>query len=290
MNLWRGKICGINKKFLLSDHISDEKCSVFNPSYLYSNKIHFFCYRHYNNRKRDVRSFLLILGKDGVQKVDLSVSRTYYVADPKIFRIHDTIWISYNTGYSKKQNDIYVQQISPIIGKPLKLIYSHRNKIEKNWGLFSLNNKIFAVYSLQPLVILIRERENEYEWNFRKFFEEKDCNIDRGFTIGTQPFWYCGNYYLIAHKKLKIGPQRIYLGRPVRLEERDGEWKISTSSVYMIHSYTSLLGSYRKLNPKLFSCTYFSGLSIEEGTAYISYGINDVDYSIVEYPFRELWK
>src|SRR5690606_28091316 len=70
------------------------------------------------------------------------------VADPKLFRFNDELWLTFNTGWHPIRNDIYIARLAPELGAPSKCIYFGRQAIEKNWAFYARGNSLYAIYAL----------------------------------------------------------------------------------------------------------------------------------------------
>jgi len=228
--------------------------------------------------------------------INLSSEITKYgiskVADPKLFKMGgDDIYITFNTGYSKTKNEIFFSKVSyEEISAPVQCNYNERNSVEKNWAFFSHEESLYAIYSLNPLIILAADCQcssvKAPEINFHKVFEQY-LEGSPSLSIGTQLLKTSdnGEYLLLAHKKISLRKKRMYLGVLVKFDFQ----KLLTNEIsstitfgenYIFHSLKSLLGSRKKWNKHLFSCTYFSGLSQIDDSYILSYGVNDVNFGI----------
>jgi hypothetical protein len=290
MSFWRCKSEGIDLKDALTRYTNEEAAEIFNPSWAHTNELDFFCYRCHDQAKDTLDSILLIISGDEIKRINLSQGVNHKVADPKFFWKQDSLWITYNTGYSKNQNELYVQQVHPDLGKPKLVKYNGRTNLEKNWGFFAFQDTLLAVYSLNPLIILKLDQQTENDWVMLPYYEAPVDKSLGKLSIGTQPYLHQDNYYLIAHRKIRFGPKRLYYGMPIRIYNNNTEWRLELFPKKLIHSYKALLGSSQKLNKNLISCTYFSGLTIEDNQARLSYGINDQDFGITACPLETLWK
>ena len=95
----------------------------------------------------------------------------------------------------------------------------------------------------------------------------------------------------MAHEKIFIKNKRIYFGRLICLKLQDKKLKLI--KIYpnrYIHSFSSLLGTIKKRNTNLISCSYFSGFSFKENENLIilSYGINDYNFAFASIPFKSI--
>jgi len=259
--------------------------NIFNPSIVEKNKKIFITFRAYNDKKiKPFNSFYLI--KDGKKTTLFNLTELVkpfgvnIVADPKLIAMKKSVYVTFNTGYIKEGNQLYLMKLYPQIGFPKLCVFRHRNKIEKNWGFFlSSQNKIRAVYSLNPLVILEVEKEEYKKLEFVEIYTSN--NSFKNYTIGTQPVIYNNKLHLIGHKKIFINKKRLYIGKLVIININKN-FDIKFNSNYFVHSLRSLFGTKVKHNKNLISCTYFSSLSKTSKGLMLGYGINDVDFNIAE--------
>ena len=94
--------------------------------------------------------------------------------------------------------------------------------------------------------------------------------------------WRCGGplragrVNFVSHQKRLVADKKVYLGRLCRFDAE--RRSVSAGRYWLSHSMDSIRGSRVKHNTNLYSCTYFSGLQVEDDLVRIGYGINDVDY------------
>jgi hypothetical protein len=271
--------------------------NVFNPSVQICDGITYIAFRAFSLiGENKFHAYLLKYDSSNKTKQvsDISDHCTVYgidvCADPKLVLLDNDIWLTFNTGYSISDNSIYLLSVMGEMGKPYRCELPQRNRIEKNWAFFKENNSLQAIYSLKPFKKIFLSRIDEasstYHFEFTgNSLPAKSTNIN--LSIGTQLI--CDNhfFYLVAHEKIRIAGKRIYLGRFVRINEDKTGIEIHPARV--IHSYKSLLGAKKKHNSNLLSCTYFSGLFIRGNDFVVSYGINDVDFSIKKIDRSIIW-
>ncbi len=207
--------------------------------------------------------------------------------DPRVFQLKDEIWVSFNSGYVAGGNDIFVMKIYPQIEPPKKVIYRKRQDQERNWSFFSRNNELYALYWASPLKILKLKAVSDNAWEFEDFFSE-DPNESSEFsdlTLGTQLTEFDGRYYFMGHRKYIVNGKKLYLGRSACLDF--DKKTVMFGKHWFAYSEQSLRGSSTRHNNNLFSCTYFSGIQINDGVVHIGYGINDVDYGFSTYSLAD---
>ncbi|EEE37689.1 hypothetical protein RKLH11_1525 [Rhodobacteraceae bacterium KLH11] len=218
-----------------------------------------------------------------------------HVCDPKLFRIGGRCWVTFNTGHFERPNRIFVAVIGPELGPLLEVDYPDRTEVEKNWAFFEQEGKIHALYDACPTVIL-REKsrldgkiifERVTDWDSKQDASNQKATKQPKVTIGTplELLDPMRNLYgFIGHRRWYWRGKRLYLGSPMTLKLDAEGAHIHTTSHIWTHSLRSMLGDQTKHNPNLISCTYFSGLSVTADKVLVSYGINDVDFSLAEMP------
>lgn len=266
------------------DEFKDRNC--FNPSHLYCNGMLFITFRSYGEKQKKPFCATLLIIKKEVSTIDLSDYCMRFgisnVADPKLLKLKNEVWITFNTGFNQSGNEIYLLKVWPQLGVPQKCIFKDRSLVEKNWCFFIEDEKIHALYSLNPIVILKAEG-----FTFKEVFRKKV--VSRKLSLGSQICHFDGKGYFVAHEKKTIFNKRLYLGVIGSLSKKDGEYDISFSQKRFVHSLISLFGSMKKHNKNLISCTYFSGLSFDQNMITLSYGINDLASNFVTLEKEKLW-
>ncbi len=272
--------------------------NIFNPSPLYLGNRLFIAFRAIDKvLHRGIQSYLVIFTEsfERLSLINLSIHGQQRgissIADPKLFLGHDqTVWVTFNTGYSKTQNEIYVMQVFPALGVPRKCIYPTRKKVEKNWAFFFEGSKLFALYALNPTVILKADEVTGNEIIF-SLHQDTSASTDLELSIGTQLISLRdGRFGLIAHRKISIFGKRLYYGVPVMLSKTAQGYRVDMANLKMAHSFIALFGARKKHNKNLISCTYFSGVCTHGDKLVLGYGINDVDCSFASLKITDLWK
>jgi len=272
--------------------------NVFNPSLLRMGGRRLLTFRHWGpSRRPPFLASLLVVEEDGsLERHDLSAHVSAHgvtnLADPKLLRLGDEAWVAFNDGYSPDRNRIFLMQVTPSPGPPRECVFAGRSPVEKNWAFFIEGGRLKALYSLDPLRIL--ESELPGPDGSALTFEDVAPRAEpapgqaSGLSIGPQAVVRGSDLHLIAHEKWHVGSWRAYVGRSAIIR-RDGPTpELVLSPRRLVHSARSMLGSRTKHNRHLLSCTYFSGLAIEDGRALLAYGVNDVDFGFAELPLEML--
>lgn len=271
--------------------------NIFNPSICYHNDKIYIAFRGKNSLGgKPFDAYLLIIENDFEQSELINLTNIFSsyvqpIADPKLLTIENELWVTFNTGWSKEPNNIYLCQLTPYVETPKLCVYTKRQNIEKNWSFFQEDGKLFALYALENCRLIYGDLNtendtiifNDYKTKLGNKFELKN------YTQGSQIVNYEGYKYLIGHKKIFLRGKRIYLGRMLRFNFSNRNLALDLSKKYIFHSIGSLCGSKTKHNPNLLSCTYFSGLSLYGSKILMSYGINDIDFNFSEISHNILW-
>jgi hypothetical protein len=125
---------------------------IFNPSFLDWNDQWLVTFRY---RGRDTQGSALLrsdMAGGPSRRLDLSehvekfgVSR---LADPKLFRLGDEAWITFNDGHSAGENNVYLMRVAPELSSPLVCQLAGRRRIEKNWAFMVQGERLKALYSV----------------------------------------------------------------------------------------------------------------------------------------------
>lgn len=270
---------------------------IFNPSFCKMEKTEYWAFRCYSEASKDIECWIYILESDRsvFKKVNLNkLFRDRYnvrPADPKLFSIGEKVYCTLNTGYTfRKENEIYLIEINGHKVKPKKCMVNFaRNIVEKNWMFFEFENNLMLLYSIGPnltVAELIGQGSDYYLFGNR--MEEYCCS--RNYSIGTPIGRLSDSLYLVGHEKISIGKRRLYIGVGLRIEWRNRKRVVVGKRI--LHSPLSVLGNKFKFNKNLFSCTYFSGLQIdqESKTVLLGYGINDLGWNVVQLGMEKVWR
>jgi len=267
--------------------------NIFNPSFYIEDDLKVFTFRAIKNGEKNISSFVLI--KDGQNEKIINLSNEYseklrvkQLIDPKVLKLDNELYITFNSGWNPEGNSIFIMKIYPLIESPKCIIYNKRNEQERNWAFFYDDKEIYALYWLNPLKILRLKNENQDSWEFEDYYSKNKIarNTPKDLTIGTQLYKEKDKYYFVAHKKITILRKKVYFGKFCSFDFNNK--KIKYSKKWLIHSFRSLLGSKIKHNTNLFSCTYFSGLQVFNDNVMLGYGINDTEEDFSEFKIKEL--
>jgi hypothetical protein len=210
------------------------------------------------------------------------------VADPKLFIVEGEVWVTFNDGWSPTRNRLFIMRVTPRLGEPLECDWRGSQGLEKNWSFFVRDGSLKALYTVDPLRILTAPLPDDsasklrFEEDFVPSSGERRRRRSFHLTIGSQAVEHNGGLGLIAHEKWTFLRWRSYFGRWVRICDLTGRFSAEVSAKRLYFSNRSLLGARNRHNKNLLSCTYFSGLTVEDDRALLGYGINDVSAGFSE--------
>lgn len=259
--------------------------NIFNPSFYIDDEVKILSFRA---MEKDIMSsyFSIDVGVPSIYNISKeweSNLQCDQLIDPKVFKLDDDVYVTFNSGYVKGGNDIFVMKIYPEIETPKKIIYKGRKAQERNWSFLSVDNEVYAMYWLNPLKILRLKSKTDTDWTFVEYYNGNIDPVPQDITIGTQLCFIDGEYQFVGHRKILHKNKKIYLGKMGIFNFSDKTVKYNNE--WISHSFESLFGVDKKHNKNLFSCTYFSGIQKIGRDLVIGYGINDVElgFSIKKY-------
>ncbi|MCA1789824.1 MAG: hypothetical protein LC667_08185, partial [Thioalkalivibrio sp.] len=238
---------------------------VFNPSLLVQGRSVHVTYRRLEPRQATPPSAHYYRSSHvRTECVDLTAIAADHgvgpVSDPKLFIVGEEIWTTFNTGFQRDGNHVFVMRLHPRLGRPLECILKPRGRVEKNWAFFVRDGRFHAYYSLEPARVIREVDRNEERGHIRFAFVGESSSFEPvhplGLAIGTQALVSGSDHLIVAHEKFRLLRWRVYVGRPVRLRySSNGRVDVHVSPHRLIHSFASLLGSRRRPNSRLLSCT-----------------------------------
>jgi len=191
--------------------------NVFNPSFYCDENVKIFAFRAILKGSKELSSFISI--EDQKCRSIKNISTDFHkelgsicLIDPKIAQINGDFYITFNSGWMPKGNDIFIMKIYPEMESPKRILYKNRQKQERNWAFFSEQGDIYALYWLNPLRILKVGRINPKTWEMEEYYSEKEKNNEfpKDLTIGTQLSKLNNKYYFVGHKKIYLWRKKIY--------------------------------------------------------------------------------
>jgi len=257
-----------------------QKANSYQSSFYCDETVKIYAFRGISKKNDYSMSYVWI--EDGSSRTVKNISMDLYselggtrLIDPKVVKIKDEYYVTFNSGWLEEGNNIFIMKVYPQVEAPKKMIYENRSIQERNWAFFAEGDEVCALYQVNPLKILKLKKANNTTWEMDDYYcGELDEKIDTGLTIGTQLSKARERYYFVAHKKWPIFGRKLYMGR---LCSFCFDTKtITQGKHWLVHSIKSMLGNRIKTNANLFSCTYFSGLQVEGDIVKLGYGVNDV--------------
>lgn len=283
------KATSTRTRFLSERLLATRLWNTFNPSIVRLGDDYVVAFRAgLHPGDKPFGAFLILPDTPHGQYIDLTTafsgSKSGPVCDPKLFRRGEEIWLTFNTGHFEAHNRIFIARVHPDLGTPQEVLVERRNPIEKNWGFFQQAGQLSAVYAAVPSITL-RETLDDADGIMRMEHTSSADNpsADPRFSIGPQPQSLGdGRFVTIVHRKKQFFRKRLYVGQVAVMSPAEEGYDVTLLPDMLAHSGASLLGERPKHNKNLLSCTYFSGLSIENDTALISYGVNDLRAGFAE--------
>ena len=211
-----------------------------------------------------------------------------WVADPRTFSFQGRRFVTFNTGHSRRPNELFVVEVDDT-GRPTAApiaaeLTTGRRLIEKNWGFFPCGDRLFAIYALDPLLILacrfdgdrlICEPAWRHDWladHLRAAFgplHGGTCPMAVGERLVTvfQSRWHAADGFEYAGNMLQLQPEPPFAPLAV------GPWPLFT-----LDDGERAVQPVRRLNARVAHCLYPAGLidGPGDGQLSITYGINDV--------------
>lgn len=280
------RLCGTSNDTDLSTYLKQVTGSlgvsnIFNPSFHIDSDIKIFAFRAIPIGSKTITSYVSIETKQGREVHNISSKYADKLGvkvldDPKVCELNDGIYITFNSGWNPVgQNNVYVMKVHPKLESPKLVTYVNRREQERNWVFFSEKGQVYALYNIEPLVVLKLVESSSETMVFEECYKHKmTSSAQNTFTLGTQFTKYEGKYYFVAHRKYFFLQKKLYIGKLCTFDFT--QMRIKKSKFLLIHSLISLLGHFPRHNSNLISCTYFSGIQIREKKITLGYGVNDV--------------
>ncbi|MDF2993698.1 MAG: hypothetical protein K0S37_4212 [Microbacterium sp.] len=275
--------------------------NVFNPSALPFEDRLLIAFRAESfPGERPFRAYLFERSASGERIVDLTESARQHgfdvVADPKLVRLGDDVYATFNTGtLPVETNQLAIMKVFPEVGAVQRCDFKGRQRTEKNWAFYiGSDDELRVLYSLSPVRVLqLSGGELGQQGNLA--FEEVSVPVaagraNSGWHIGAQLCPLDSDTALtVVHRKVKLLRWNAYFARLARVS-LTGRPRVQLSRTVLLHSWASLIPRRGRPNSRLLFATYFSGLALRGQDLLLSYGINDVDFGIVEIPIQKVWK
>jgi hypothetical protein len=287
MNIDKIKFMNNDKDDYLCDYVQSilnnlPIYDVFNPSFYLSDNVKVVSFRAVDKNDPD-KELLSYLSVDSDKLSIYNISKDWQakllsprLIDPKIFKVKDEIYVTFNSGREPIYNKIFIMKVFPKLERPKRVMYKHRKNQERNWAFFSEGGDIFALYWLNPLRILRLKEATDKRWIMEDYYREaENKSIPNDITMGTQLEKIDDKYCFVGHRKVFLKRKKIYLGKFGLFDFNNKN--VHFDKYWLSHSLKSLFGEDSNSNTNLLSCTYFSGIQNFGGHIKLGYGINDID-------------
>jgi hypothetical protein len=218
-------------------------------------------------------------------------------ADPRAFSWAGKTYITFNTGYSATQNDIYVAEVDSLL-RPLapisRMVKSQeRRAVEKNWSFFDHDGDLYCLYSLSPFKVMrvalgYPDNHAHVEWShdwYARHIERKYGPLNGG----APPVRIGDHYYVVFQSKDR---RMVYRGSILKFEAKPPFAPVSvmTHHCFRLTEEESTLTPPFRLNPKIEQCLYPVGALYceDSGNLTISYGVNDYRGAVRTYDLADI--
>lgn len=267
--------------------------SVINPSRVYCNGIEYLSFRQLSDDSSQILGSRLVIRKQNKEQV-VNLDEYFHkyhiiVRDPKLFCHNDKVYLTFNSGYSETQNDVYLADITLSgVGNTRRLNITGRTNVEKNIIFASISEgDIKIIYRpFSQKMINANQKNNEIRFSvknrdastrykkLKRILGDKVFKI--GFGFGSQLVKVDKRWLVSVNYKIYFFGKRIYLPRiyEVKIEENDELSWIPCSSL-LFHTLKDLLGQKYKFNKNLISCVYSSCIVNDGENTILLYGLND---------------
>ena len=223
------------------------------------------------------------------------------IKDLKWFEHREEPWFTFNTGHPaspKAKNDVFLGPLSTLDRfPPYRAVFRERRRIEKNWGFFELQGRLFAVYSIEPFRLLystgidLKRREMLFDevLSTRKTSISVPDRLSGSILAqGTPPVIWDGRFWAVVNeKKYFLKKYRAYFPRVTAFRISGMDLTDITFGPPLMHDLGNLKEPSPK-NPFAFGVTYGSGFGFFSGKPFLGYGLADSDYRVVELSEQEL--
>jgi hypothetical protein len=215
-----------------------------------------------------------------------------WLADPRLYRWGDRVFIYWNSGWHEPQNHQFLQELEPTalepLGPPRELrLRGARQRLEKNWTFFATHDgSLHAVYSILPHRILrfslaghgdiVFDEVENIAWSNAAYPPSHG-----GLRGGAPPVWHDGCFWSFCHSVhdgthgyryaagvycFSATPPFAPTAEPVQPLDLGGPFRATRA--------------YPRLNPAVAEVIYPCGAA-HDGTRWlISHGINDEQCAI----------
>lgn len=264
---------------LLAAGLIEEKDSLFNPSFVPLGDDRFLLTLRKISFSTKQRSQIICecaMLSNGLEAVSSAREINFLggnrVRDMKLFEGNSRVYATFNTGHPDSisgSNRIYVSQIESL-DSPMEVVLPKRRRVEKNWGFFFSGPELWAIYSVNPLVLLRQVKVKNNVIHMREAYRGKRI-LSLPTSIGSQPIAEDQILRFTVHLKPSISKLRFYLPKIAELHLESRE--ISYSRAILPLRHTSFAPS--KWNPLAMGVNYASGFAKSGNDYLIGFGQAD---------------
>lgn len=267
------------KRELLAGGLIEEKDSLFNPSFVPLGEDRFLLTLRkisFSTKQRSQIMCECAMSGKGVGEV--SSAREIHsldgnrVRDMKLFQGDSGVYATFNTGHpdsSSESNRIYVSKIESL-ESPMEVALPKRRRVEKNWGFFFSGQELWAIYSVNPLVLLRQVKVKNQVIHMREAYRGKRI-LSLPTSIGSQPIVEEQFLKFSVHLKPSISKLRVYVPKIATLDLESREMSYSRAILPLRHA--SLVPS--RWNPFAMGVNYASGFAKSGNDYLIGFGQAD---------------
>jgi predicted GH43/DUF377 family glycosyl hydrolase len=210
----------------------------------------------------------------------------HWFADPRLYRFGARLFVYWNSGWHEPHNCQFLQELDPTTllprGHPRELLLAGRQKLEKNWTFFALEDgALRAVYSVTPHRILGFSLAGEGDLTF-----EDACRTEwsiagypachGGLRGGTPPVRVEGRYWSFCHTVHDGADGYRYapVAYTFAVSAPFAPLNRPTRPLFLGNPYGGRR-TYERLNPAVGEVIYPCGAAWDDARWIISHGIND---------------
>ncbi len=231
-----------------------------------------------------------------------------WIADGRLFAAAGRLYLHFNSGSNIAPNKIYMVEVDATsllpVGPAREVVRGgQRRGLEKNWMFFAWGDKIYAVYSFSPLVILHVDLSDQEIVRCRPVFQHEWDAYGYQDTYGelrggATPVLRRERLYFVAHSIFRAGLNSLtqdltdlcYVAPVIVLKAVPPFEPIwySPRPVVRASADEMALPNVGRLDARCIEVVYPCGAIADDEDLIVSYGLNN-HYSVLRrIPFREL--
>lgn len=217
------------------------------------------------------------------------VVRTW-LADPRLYRFGDRVFIYWNSGWHEPQNHQFLQELEAKtfapIGAPRELmLHGPRRPLEKNWTFFTAGDgALRAIYSVDPHVVLGFSLEEDRdmigeETSRRDFPRSAYPACHGGLRGGAPPVWHDGLFWSFCHS-VHDGPNGYCYRAGVYAFADGPDFAPVFEPLQPLEIGRGITRAYPRLNPAVDEVVYPCGAVLDGDRWLVSHGLHDEQCAI----------